>query len=271
MKRFSLILASLVLLLGGKASAFVGGPFDNGDFSSLLDNSGVYQVAFRFSNGSGFAQFGNNVDTTTFSAQTGGAATTITATFSVLNRSMFYYKGVSYLGTCYGMVDHERKFVQGVTNGNSDQLTTTALNPLPSTGGNPGAVVNATQTLNSNGNIGLTCNSEFVCKITKSYPVLRFNGTGEVTIINPSQGATIYSELAAGLTSLVSPTSVTPPLNNPTQPSSAAIQAYSAAVIALLNASSSSEAISAEQIRKTSDRVKMFAFGSRVFFVSRRR
>src|SRR5436190_3375234 len=66
MKRFSLILASLVLVFGAKASAFSGGPFDNGDFSNLLDASGIYQVALRFSNGSGFAQFGNNVDAALF-------------------------------------------------------------------------------------------------------------------------------------------------------------------------------------------------------------
>jgi hypothetical protein len=276
MKRFSLILASLVLVFGAKASAHSGGPFGNGDYSELLDNSGIYQVAFRFSNGSGFAQFGNNVDTSAFTVTGGGAGATQTQALTINNRSIIYYKGVTFLGTCFGMVDHERKTVSGVTNGNSDVLTTTAVNTTPVGGGLPGAVNNAQQTLLNNGNTGMPCNTEFICKITKTYPVLRFNGKGELTVINPSLATTISAQLAAALAGIVAPSSdITPPPAgaddvNPVQPTATAIQNYANA-INNLTAALTGSIPSVEQIRRTSDHVPMIVFGSRIFFTSERR
>ena len=255
MKRFSLILASLVLIFGTKASAFTGGPFDNGDFSSLLDENGIYQVSFRFSNGSGFAQFGNNVNQEIFlptgNANTGGA---ISTTFSVLNRSIIYYKGVTYLGTCQGMVDHERKQVNGVTNGNSD-ITTSQTTPAP--GG--GAAVTASNSLIANGGLGFTANTEFLCKIKKSYPILRFNGKGTLTIVNPTLAQAISDQIAAVIALQFAAPAVNPPPSTPAQ-----VQAFITALQALADGSAALIP-SAQQVNQSSEHVPLTAFGSRIF------
>jgi hypothetical protein len=254
MKRISLILASLLLLVGPKASAHVGGPFDNGDFNSFLDSSGIYQVAFRFSNGSGFAQFGNNVDADLFLTGTGGTTTDLPSSFSTLNRSIIYYKGVSYLGTCTGMVDHERKIVQGVTNGNSDVVTTAS-----NTSG--GTTTSASNSLINNG-LGFPCNTEFRCKITNSSPVLRFNGKGELTIINPTLGQVGFAAIAALINALGS---------GGTGGGAATLGPNISAIIAALATPGVAESIpSAESVRDASDHVPMIVFGSRIFFNSRR-
>jgi hypothetical protein len=279
MKRISLILASLAVLFGGKASAFVGGPFDNGDFSSLLDNSGVYQVAFRFSNGSGFASFGNNVDTSLFLPTTGGTATsnTTATTFTVLSRSLFYYKGVTYLGSCTGMVDHERKIVSGITNGSTD-ITTTASTQ---TGGGGGATQTSTNNLITN-NLSFQANSHFLCKITNSHPILKFSGDGEFTVLNPSiaqvsfqaiqqiitgsggGNASIGTQLADLVNVLTGNSVVFQPDTSTPNPND---------VIAVPGPSQEDIAgviPSAQQVRDNSDRVKMKVFGSRIWHVSRR-
>jgi hypothetical protein len=169
------------------------------------------------------------------------------------------------------MVDHERKTVSGVTNGNSDVLTTTAVNTAPPAGGQPGALTNAAQTLLNNGSTGLPCNTEFICKITNSYPVLRFNGKGELTVINPSDAETILiSNLASALAGLLAPETDTTNATSPTQPTNAVIQAYANA-LANLTSATSGQIPSAEQIRRTSDHVPMIVFGSRIFFTSERR
>jgi hypothetical protein len=260
MKRISLILASFVLVFGTKASAAKGGPFDNGDYSSLLDNSGIYQAAFRFSNGSGFAQFGDNVDAALFVdiSNTGGS-TVRGSTYSVLNRSIIYYKGVSYLGTCYGMVDHEAKLVSGVTNGNSDVGTVGTTNA--SNNANTQSVTAATTTLLNNGGLGFPCNTNFNCRITKTHPVLRFNGTGELTIVNPSLSQVAYSALTALITSQQGATGNQ---NFGTQITQLVAGLTSAA------ASTTSLIPSTDQTRATSDQIRMTVFGSRKFFVGRR-
>ncbi len=255
MKRISLILASMVLIFGTKASALSGGPFDNGDYSSLLDDTGVYQVSFRFSNGSGFAQFGTNVDLELFLPTSTGTTTT-SSTFSVLNRSLIYYKGVTYLGTCVGMVDHERKIVSGVTNGNSDVSTSQTTTSGTST-------VSSANSLIFNG-LGFPCNTEFICKITKTYPILRFNGKGELSIVNPTTAAVALAALSQLIStaSAGSGSGIGNDLGTQISNLVSALTSNSADIAALIP--------SAEQTRAAMDHVPMKVFGSRVFFVTRR-
>jgi hypothetical protein len=252
MKRFSLILASLVLIFGSKASAFSGGPFDNGDYSTLLDENGIYQVAFRFSNGSGFAQFGNNVNQELFLPVTTGTGVSST-TFSVLNRSILYYKGVTYLGTCFGMVDHERKTVSGVTNGQSDITTS------QTTTGGGGPTITSTNTLIFNGGLGFTANTEFICKIKNTYPILRFNGKGELTIVNPSLASNIASQVALAIAGQAPLPAVKPPPSTVGQ-----IQNFITALDSL--ATGAAPLIpSATQVDKNAEHIKLIAFGSRIY------
>jgi hypothetical protein len=128
MKRISFLLAALTLGLSTHASAWTGGPFDNGDYSILLERGGVYQCTFSFRNGSGMALFNEN---NSFETATG---TTVTGMFSINNRSVFYYKGVTYFGTATGIVDVDARRVTGFTNGSSDYATTTAVSVNPQAG-----------------------------------------------------------------------------------------------------------------------------------------
>ncbi len=261
MKRISLLLASLTLGVASTASALVGGPFDNGDYSALLDNSGVYQAAFRFENGSGFAQFGTNVDIATFVDinSTGGTGLR-GSTFSYLNRSIIYYKGVTYLGTAFGTVDHASKRIEGVTNGNSDVRTNSQ------SGGNnqnnSQSLAAATTSLLNNGGVGFPCNTRWRAKITATKPIVRFSGTGELTVINPSLDQVAYAAIVALLTGSQ---------NASTSGQTLSVAAQMQQLInAVTDPNASSVIPSADKIADTSDVVPMTVFGSRQFFVGRR-
>lgn len=169
----SLSILAVSLLVGTKASAFVGGPFDNGDYSILLERGGVYQATFSFSNGSGMALFNEN---NSFEVATG---TTVTGMFSINNRSVFYYKGVTYFGTATGIVDVDARRVTGFTNGSSDYTTTTPVNAVPQAGTASARPVN----IGYNGNVGFVANSTFTAKITSTAPILRFRGNGTVSFM----------------------------------------------------------------------------------------
>ena len=95
MLKKSHVLFALALAFPAVSQAFNGGPFDNADNSITLDNSGVYQCAMRFHNGSGFAQWGTNVQMApNVSTGAGNAANTTNSLGTPLNRSVI----------CIGMI-----------------------------------------------------------------------------------------------------------------------------------------------------------------------
>jgi hypothetical protein len=241
-----------------QAQAIVGGPFDNGDYSQTLDNNGIYQAAFRFPNGSGFAQFGTNVDMTTYvDISTAGGTGVRSSVYSILNRSLIYYKGVTYLGTASGMVDHERKTIQGYTNGNSDVRTTAATNT--GGGGNQNQTA-ATQALMNNGGLNFPCNTNWKAKITTTHPVLRFSGTGELTVLNPSLDQVAYAAITAIINS-----------QQNAGGTNQAVGPQISAIIAAIAAAQASDVIpSTDSVKDNSDTVKITVFGSRQFFLGRR-
>ena len=106
------------------------------------------------------------------------------------------------------MVDHERKIVSGVTNGNTDVSTTAVDHGAAGTATSGTAATSASSSLLNNGSQGLSANSEFQCKITKSYPVLKFSGKGEFTVLNPAIGQIVIAGLQ-GIITGTSNTSVT--------------------------------------------------------------
>lgn len=59
MKKGFLTLSAIVaaFVAAPSAQAWVGGPFDSGDYNILHERGGVYQAVFSFRNGSGFSQF----------------------------------------------------------------------------------------------------------------------------------------------------------------------------------------------------------------------
>lgn len=171
-----------------KIHAEVGGPFDNGEYSKSLTSSGIYQATFTFPNGSGMASFteGNAFGASATAGGGGGGASASASsnTFKPDNRSLFYYKGVTYFGTATGVVDVQSKRVTGFTNGSSD-LSSTASAGAASTFTSGG--VTSTAAIGANAGIGFTANSNFTAKITSDHPTIRFKGTGEISFMGPQQ------------------------------------------------------------------------------------
>jgi hypothetical protein len=192
-KKLFSVIAGLALLSGSQAFAWVGGPFDGGDYSATLDNEGVFQASLRYKNGSGYAQWANNVDLgpSVASGATGGGGSTTTSNSTVgsyLNRSVLYYKGIAFFGTASGMVDMDRREVTCVTNSQSevtlsDQASTNTQGSFFLFGSSN--TVNSSTSVVNNGGRGFVANTNFVAKITKTYPELRFAGTGKITLISP--------------------------------------------------------------------------------------
>lgn len=201
---FSIATLLVAFVATPKAQADVGGPFDNGDFSVLLERDGVYQATFSFSNGSGMAMFAQD---NSFEAAT---ATTVAGQFALHNRSVFYYKGVTYYGTCTGIIDASAKRVTGFTNGNSDYgATSVSVDPQAGTSGSRAQI-------SSNGQAGFIANSQFAAKITSTAPILRFKGKGEVTFMGVPQ----MNELR-GIAASINATNVAGAVGNPNFPPNA--------------------------------------------------
>lgn len=192
MKRIFSLLAVLTLGLSTHASAWTGGPFDNGDYSILIERGGIYQCTFSFRNGSGMALFNEN---NSFETATG---TSVTGMFSINNRSVFYYKGITYFGTATGIVDVDARRVTGFTNGNSDYATTTATGTGP---GQSNTGLARPTYVGFNDNIGNVANSTFTAKITSTRPILRFRGNGTVTFMGFPDLTEIHSVLATAAAS----------------------------------------------------------------------
>lgn len=202
-KKLFSVIAGLALLSGSQASAWVGGPFDNGDYSATLDNEGVYQASLRYKNGSGYVQWGNNVDLgpslTSGATGGGGSSTASNSTVgSYLNRCVLYYQGIAFFGTASGMVDMDRREVTCVTNAQSevtlsDQASTNTQGSFFLFGSSN--TVNSSTSVVNNGGRGFVANSNFVAKITKTSPEVRFSGKGELTLLSPD-AQPIVSNLA---------------------------------------------------------------------------
>lgn len=253
-KKISLLFA-LVAVLPASSFAWVGGPFDGGDYNQLQDDSGVYQAAFRMRNGSGFSQFGVNVDLgpSISSSSTGGNNSLSTTIGSYLNRTVVYYKGVTYFGNATGFVDHTKKEVQGFANGNSDVSLSAS-----SSGGD--SDLSATSTITYNGGINFSINVAWKAKITSTHPELRFSGEGELSVVNPSLSQVAY----AALTNLI--TNYTPPENTPL-----GIQITQlVAAIGILADSAEDVLPTTDGIYDNAETVKISVYGQRKFFLTRR-
>ena len=202
MKKIFLTIASVALMSNSNVWALAGGPFDNGDPGGLLmERGGFYQCQFSFRNGNGYGIFtpdsylGGNLPNAN---QTGASSSQQIGIFNRgslytpnsggtslghnANRSVFYFKGVSYVGGCFGFVDMHARQVQGVCNGSSnEQITQQTLSQ------NTGGLINASQTaqtqqslvINAQGNI---LNLGWTGKVIRTRPNLRFRGKGEITV-----------------------------------------------------------------------------------------
>jgi hypothetical protein len=131
------------------------------------------------------------------------------------NRSVFYFKGVTYVGGCFGFVDTQARDVQGTCNASSnEEITQQTLSQ------NNGGLINASQTattqqplvINAEGNI---LNIGWTGKIIDTRPNLRFRGKGEMTVVETGRdvkqlASTAYSGLLDAIVSSVSNSTGTP-------------------------------------------------------------
>jgi len=229
MKKIFLTIASVALMSNSNVWALAGGPFDNGDPGGvLMERGGFYQCQFSFRNGNGYGLFtpdsylgGNlpNANNTgaSSSQQIGifnrGSLYTQNSGGSALghnaNRSVFYFKGVTYVGGCFGFVDTHARDVQGTCNASSnEQITQQTLSQ------NTGGLINASQTattqqplvINATGNI---LNIGWTGKIIDTRPNLRFRGKGEMSVVETGRdvqqlATTAYSGLLDAIVQSVS-------------------------------------------------------------------
>jgi hypothetical protein len=247
--------------------AIVGGPFDGNDYSAAYDNSGVYQVAFRMKNGSGFAQWGSNVNLAAKVSSSGGSSSGASSLGSILNRSLIYFQGIEYFGTAFGIVDVDAGFVNGGTNGISD-ISSSASSSSGGVGG--GSSASSTVPIVTNGDRGYTANSEYEAKITDKGPILRFSGKGQLTIL----GRDATTAIAGIATTALTAANLLITGSSPAPLTVAGQAANSAAVLnaRLANLNTVLPLISPSPSSNTLDRVttKITVFGSRKFFLSQR-
>ena len=199
MKRIFATIAVLLAGLNSSVFAFSGGPFDNGLQSATLDRGAFYQAILSFPNGNGYVYFSPVQDiaangTITGTATTvGGQLAPVDTRGSTTNRSVLYYKGVTYVGSAFGTADYEARVISGslnaASNASQSQLTSNtqnnANNPFSGTGS--AANANAISTTLIANPFSFTVNGEFTAHIDRTSPTLRFSGTGELSFIAPNQ------------------------------------------------------------------------------------
>lgn len=277
MKKIFLTLASLALLSSGKVLAWAGGPFDNGDPASVLvERSGYYQATFSFLNGNGYgiftpdAQFFGGLGASAGSSSSTGAAffdrgtmytnNSFTPTHSA-NRSVFYYKGMTYVGACMGFVDLEKRRIQGTANATSDDIT--AVQQSANSGNTGSTLSNSSTIVQNNANFILNVGWEGFIK--KTAPTLRFRGKGELTVLSPSGTSTTAALAYRGFSGLIDA------INASVANSNAGIGAqFTAAQVAIQSALTALDPYlssgSVDQRNNEADHAKVKVFGSRRFF-----
>lgn len=202
MKKIFLTIASVALMSNSNVWAIGGGPFDNGETGGILmERGGFYQCQFSFRNGNGYGIFtpdsylggnppnanqslgGSSQQIGVFNRGTLYTPNSGNAFGHNANRSVFYCKGVTYVGGCFGFVDMHSRSVQGVCNGSSNEtITQQTLSQ------NNGGLINASQTattqqplvINAEGNI---LNLGWTGKVIDQRPNLRFRGKGELSVV----------------------------------------------------------------------------------------
>lgn len=282
MKKIFLTLASLALLSSGKVLAWAGGPFDNGDPASVLvERSGYYQATFSFLNGNGYgiftpdAQFFGGLGASAGSGSSNAAAffdrgtmytnNSFTPTHSA-NRSVFYYKGITYVGACMGFVDLENRKIQGTANATSDSTTSVSQSAAAGTVGS--TLTNTSTIVQNNANFILNIGWEgFIKRVS---PTLRFRGKGELTVLSPSGTSTVaalafrgFSQLIDAINTSVANYDAGDIILGTTTIFTDAQAAIEAALNGLTPYLSSG---SADQRYNESDKMKVKVFGSRRFF-----
>ena len=209
MKKIFLFIQLVALSSALPAFAITGGPFDNGSYSILDERNGFYEAAYSFTNGSGYSQW--TADNYQGVVNTGtpvpnyGDGSLLTANGSVknANRTVMYFKGVTYFGSAMGEIDTTARTIQGFGNAFSDYgvaVTTQQTNNSFFNSATSSAA-SSTTVVASGRNYSLSLN--WTGKITATSPQLRFSGSGELSVIAPNGNETIAGLAYTGYQGLI--------------------------------------------------------------------
>jgi hypothetical protein len=211
MKKIFSLIQLTVLSAGSSAFALVGGPFDNGDYNVLLERGGYYQSSYSFKNGSGYSLFSpDNTQGALLQGQTltpnisAGALSTPTGQANNANRTVLYFKGITYFGSAFGEVDIQSRRISGYGNASSDfsvQSTQTQQQAGFFSQSNVTSFSSATVTASGRSYVA---NVNWQGKITATHPQLRYSGSGELAIISPTGQAAIAGLAFEGYSGLIS-------------------------------------------------------------------
>lgn len=211
MKKIFSLIQLAVLSAGSSAFALVGGPFDNGDYNVLLERGGYYQSSYSFKNGSGYSLFSpDNTQGALLQGQTltpnisAGALSTPTGQANNANRTVIYFKGITYFGSAFGEVDVQSRRISGYGNASSDfsvQSTQTQQQEGFFSQSNVTSFSSATVTASGRSYVA---NVNWQGKITATQPQLRYSGSGEIAIISPTGQAAIAGLAFEGYSGLIS-------------------------------------------------------------------
>lgn len=200
MKRYFLLVLLFLVADARQASALVGGPFDNGSHSAELEN-GIYQAVMTFKNGNGFCYFHPEADIV---PEDPNNLLAYQGRGTKQNRAVLYYKGISYVGSAFGMADPESRYIQCTINGGSDlgfSVSQTNTNNNNSGGVNTsGASVSDVVVRNDR---GFTVNGNWEAKIRDTSPTLKFTGKGELVFIAPTGADSIAGLAYQGYSGLI--------------------------------------------------------------------
>jgi hypothetical protein len=212
MKKIFSLIQLAVLSAGSSAFALVGGPFDNGDYSVLLERAGYYQSSYSFKNGSGYSLFspdniqgalvqGQNNITPNVSA---GALSTPSGQANNANRTVIYFKGITYFGSAFGEVDIQSRRISGYGNASSDfAVSATQTQQQAGFFSQSNVTSFSAATVTASGR-SYVANVNWQGKITATHPQLRYSGSGELSIISPTGQAAIAGLAYSGYSGLIS-------------------------------------------------------------------
>jgi hypothetical protein len=193
---FSFLALSALAMIGstGQALAIAGGPFDNGLPSGTLEypQNGYYAANLRFKNGNGYCYFNPSQ---VLVSEDQSTPTAFQARGTSRNRSVLYYKGITYVGAAFGMTDPGDGVIQCSLNASSEANFSAQTQAQNSTFFNfsASAVTVSNQVTASSRNF--TCNGNWEGKLNRKVGQIRFTGKGELAFLAPN-GADAYSNLA---------------------------------------------------------------------------
>lgn len=212
MKKIFLMIQVAAMSAGIPAFGWVGGPFENGDAGILLERGGFYQATFTYKNGNGYSIWTADAQLDADPSLDRGSLVTPASVNTTVdhqaNRTVLYYKGLTYAGGANGSLDLDRRQIQGFFNASSDLSPATAGQNFNSAGNGFFAVTSGSGAQNSTSSVvasgrSFVSNGSWEAKITETHPSMRFEGKGEIVFFGPNGADTTANLAVDGYTRLV--------------------------------------------------------------------